>query len=171
MSINQKPHVHEIVICANIFVRKDDKYLMLKRSPLKKYAPGVVHPVGGKVDPNEDPFSAAQRELLEEAGVKVKNMKLEAVLTEIAPHVNEPWNWVIFHFSADYAFGDLKQTEEGELIWLTAEEILGKELFPSVRAVIKNILNPNDGIVFARLEYKDYKQINDETKIVNKCAV
>lgn len=171
MSINQNPHIHEIVICANIFVRKDGKYLMLRRSPLKKYAPGVVHPVGGKVDPNEDPFSAAQRELWEEAGIFVKDMKLEAVLTEITPHEGEPYNWVIFHFSADYASGEVKQTEEGELIWLTAEEILQQKLFPSLRTVIKNILDPNDGTVFARLEYKDFKEINDDTKIINKCSV
>ncbi|MDP3769879.1 MAG: NUDIX hydrolase, partial [bacterium] len=71
MAINTKPHVHNLVVCANIFVRKDGKYLLLKRSPEKKYAPSVIHPIGGKVDPNENPYTGAQRELFEEAGIKV----------------------------------------------------------------------------------------------------
>lgn len=50
MPINQEPNIHKLVICANIFVRKDGKYLLLKRSPKKKFAPGVVHPFGGKLD-------------------------------------------------------------------------------------------------------------------------
>lgn len=57
---------HKLVICANVFIRKDDKYLLLRRSPHKKYAPNYVHPVGGKVDLDEDPMEAGKRELLEE---------------------------------------------------------------------------------------------------------
>ena len=104
MPINQAPNVHQLIICANIFIRKDGKYLLLKRSEKKKYAPGFVHPFGGKVDINEDPFMGAQREVLEETGIKVKNMRLEAVLMEIAPVKSDIYkcNWLIFHFSADY---------------------------------------------------------------------
>lgn len=170
MAINQDPHIHNLVVCANVFVRKDNKYLLLKRSPMKKYAPDVIHPIGGKVDLDEDPYTAGQRELFEEAGIKVKNMRLEAVLTEIAPVKGEPYNWVIFHFSADYDSGEIKKTEEGELVWLTAEEIPQQKLFPSLRAVVENILNPNDGTVFARMEYTDQNEINGQTKIINKCA-
>lgn len=164
--MNQQPDIHELVICANIFVRKDGKFLMLKRSPKKKYAPGVVHPVGGKVDLNEDPYTAAVRELWEEAGVKVKNMRLEAVLTELKPIPDEPYNWMIFYFSGGYDSGELKKTEEGELVWLTAEEITKQKLFPSLRAVIDTILNPQEGTIFARLEYNDKNEIKEETKII-----
>jgi 8-oxo-dGTP diphosphatase len=169
MAINQKPNIHEIVACANIFVRKDDKYLLLKRSAQKNYAPNVVHPIGGKIDPNEDPFTAAQRELLEEAGIKVNNMRLEAVVMEIKPVPDEPYNWLIFHFSADYESGDMITTEEGEFVWLTAEEILKEQLFPSVREIIANILNPNDGTVFARIPYDEQARIVEDGKIINVC--
>src|ERR1700733_7447884 len=101
MPINNSPDIHEQVICANVFIRKGDKYLVLRRSPLKKYAPSVIHPVGGKVDIGENPFEAAIREVREEAGVEVKNVRLEAVLQEIEPLKGEPYNWLIFHFSAD----------------------------------------------------------------------
>jgi 8-oxo-dGTP pyrophosphatase MutT (NUDIX family) len=171
MAINQEPFIHNLVVCANMFVRKDDKYLLLKRSPLKKFAPNVTHPIGGKMDPDENPLIGAQRELLEEAGLKVKNVKLEAVLLEIAPHKRQGMlnNWLIFHFSGDYDSGELITTEEGEFVWLTEEEIIRQQLFPSLKEVIANILNPHDATVFATFEYNDNQQI--VAKKIDKCAL
>lgn len=172
MGVNQKPNIHELVICANVFVRKDGKYLLLKRSPLKTFAPNVVHPIGGKVDANENPFIGAQRELLEEAGIKVKNLKLEAVILEISPHKKEMGNnWLIFHFSGDYMSGDLIATDEGEFVWLSSEEIKKQDLFPSVRQLIENILNPGDSTVFATFEYDENGNIVESSKIINKCGL
>lgn len=170
MPINQAPHIHQLVICANVFVRKDGKYLMLARSPQKKYAPDVVHPIGGKLDPNENPYQCALRELFEEAGIQVKNVRLEAVLLEILPIPDEPNNWLIFHFSADWQSGKLKTTEEGEFVWLTASQIVKQKLFPSLRPVIKQILNPRAGAVFATMAYKNKNEIDKKSLVIDKCT-
>ncbi|MDD5146348.1 MAG: NUDIX domain-containing protein [Candidatus Pacebacteria bacterium] len=172
MAVNQEPHIHELVVCANIFVRKDDQYLLLRRSSEKKFAPNVVHPIGGKLDPNENPYLGAQRELLEEAGIKVSNMKLEAVILELSPHKKEmDNNWLIFHFSADYDSGELITTDEGEFVWLKADDIIKQDLFPSVRQIIENILNPDDGTIFATFEYNGDGKIIEATKRINGCSV
>lgn len=171
MAINTVPHIHNLVICANIFVRRDGKYLLLKRSAQKKYAPNVIHPIGGKMDPNENPYTAAQRELLEEAGIRVKNMRLEAVVMEIKPVRNEGENWLIFHFSADYESGELITSEEGEFVYLSVDEIPKHELFPSVRSIIQNILNPKDGTVFFTVTYDDAGRIVEEKNIIGLCSV
>lgn len=153
MTLNTKPHIHEQVVCANMFVRKGDKLLVIKRSPLKKYAPNYAHPIGGKVDKNENPYVCAQRELLEEAGITVKNIKLEAVFLEIQPEKDEPYNWLIFHFSGDYDSGTVKQTDEGKLIWLSAKELGQEKLFPSIKPVLHHILDKESGTLFATYEY------------------
>lgn len=158
MVINTQAQIHTLVICANIFIRKNERYLVLKRSPLKRYAPNVIHPVGGKVDLHEDPLIAAKREVLEEAGVLVSNIRLEAVLFELQPIKDAPENWMIFHFSGDYESGEVKETEEGELLLLSKEELLNADLFPSVKLVIENILNPHDGTVFVTIEWDDEKK-------------
>src|SRR4051812_49193324 len=131
MAINTQPDIHELVICANVFIHKDGKYLVLKRSEQKKYAPGVLHPVGGKVDLNENPYETAVREAREETGITVKDLNLRAVLLELKPLSDEPYNWVIYHFIGEYDSGDTIETEEGELQWLTADEIKQSNLFPS----------------------------------------
>ena len=169
--INTEPHIHENVVCANIFIRKDKKYVMLKRSEQKKYAPGFVHPFGGKLDPNENPYLGAQREVLEECGIKLKDMKLEAVILEITPHKGMKNDWLIFHFSADYESGEIEETEEGEILYLTNDEILKQNLFPSVRAIITNILNPNDGTVFATFAYDENGEIDESQSNINICKV
>lgn len=171
MPINTKPHVHKLVMCANIFVRKNGEYLLLRRSPKKRYAPNVIHPIGGKIDPDENPYLRAQRELLEEAGVKVKNMRLEAVILEIQPVKDADENWLIFHFSADYDSGELIKTEEGELLWIKTEDIPKQDLFPSVAPIINNILDPNDGTVFLTVAYDDNGKVVEKTKKVNVCVV
>lgn len=153
MAINSHPDIHKVVICANIFIKKDDKYLVLKRSEHKKYAPNVFHPVGGKVDLNENPYEATIRETKEETGITVANLRLRAVLLEIKPLSNEPYNWVIYHFIGDYESGKVTQTEEGELLWLTADEIKNSPLFPSVHNIIDNIFNLSEGTIFVTNEY------------------
>lgn len=171
MSVNQKPCLHQLVMCVNVFVRKDGKYLMLKRASGKAYAPDVVHPIGGKIEPDEAPFLAAQREVLEEAGIKIKNMRLEAVVLELKPYKTTEGNWLIFHFTADYDSGEIGETDEGELVLLNAKEILDQKLFPSIREIIGHILNPNDGTVFATFERDQEGKIVQKTKKIDVCPV
>ena len=158
-------------MCANMFVRKDGKILVLKRSEQKKIAPGFFHPAGGKVDQNEEPLRASKRELMEETGLTVKNIRLEAVVTEIEPHKpNE--NWLIFHYSGDYESGEIKQTLEGEFVWLTKEELTNCDnLFPSVKALIKYIVDENQGTAFASFIYTDCKTETAKLRDLEICAV
>lgn len=171
MPINTTPNIHHLILCANIFVRKDGQYLMIKRSHHKTHLPNYVHPIGGKVDSNEDPYLAAQREVLEEAGVTVKNMRLEAVVLEVKPVPGTQENWLIFHFSADYDSGELTTTEEGEFVLLDPSEITKQDLFPSVRAIIGHIINTKDGTTFLTIKYDEQGKLISESAIINICTV
>lgn len=155
MAVNSEINTHTIVMSANFIVKKDDKYLLLKRSPLKHVAPNVFHPPGGKIDSAEDPLKAAQRELLEESGLTAKNISFDAIVTDIHPKENTTYksNWLIFYFSGDYESGEVQKTDEGEFIWLTMEELLSQPMFPSFKAIVKNIFNPQIATTFARFEY------------------
>ena len=157
MSVNQKPNIQKLVVVSNVFIRKDGKYLLIKRSGKKKYAPGKIHPFGGKIDDNENPYDGAVREVKEETGVDIKNLKLEAVILEQTDEKDLPVNWLIFHFSADYASGEIIKTDEGKPVLLTEEELKSSDLFPSVRSIIDNILNPDDGTVFTTNSYHGFE--------------
>lgn len=170
MAVNTTPHTHTLIMCSNVFIRKDGKYLMLRRSDEKEFSPGFFHTVGGKVDPDEDPYTAAAREAEEETGFTIKNIKLEAVTSEILPIPGRNENWLGFYFSADYDSGDLRPTDEGELILIDETEIINQKLIPSIRAVLPHILNPHDGVVFLNMSYdKDGKSIPEKT-VLNICT-
>lgn len=156
--INKKPEIHNLVICANVFIRKDGKYLLMKRSKNKIAAPGKIHPFGGKLDKNENPYEGAIREIKEEVGIDIKNLKLEAVVLELINEKDSSVNWLIFHFSADYDKGEIIETEEGQIVHLTEEEIKSADLLPSVKSIIDHILNPNDGTVFTTNNYKGFEK-------------
>lgn len=168
--INQKPNVQNFVVCANVFIRKDGKYLLMKRSKDKKYAPGKIHPFGGKIDQDENPYQGAIREIKEEVGIDIHNLKLEAVILELTDEKELPVNWLVFYFSADYKSGNIKETEEGKAVYLTSDEIKSSNLFPSVKSIIDNILNPNDGTVFTTNKYHGFESGMKELS-KNVCVV
>jgi len=160
--MNQKPSVLPMIVCANVFIRKNGKYLLMKRSPNKKYAPNKIHPFGGKMDKDENPYVGAVREIREEVGIEIENLKLEAMVLELSPDKNIEADWMIFHFSADYKSGEVITSEEGEVVYLTPEEIKKAELFPSVKTIIDHILNPNDGTVFTTNSYGGFESGMEE---------
>lgn len=164
MPINTPLNVHKVIICANIIVRKDGKFLAIKRSLKKRVDPGITHFVGGKVELHENPFSAALRELREEVGITARNIRCEAVITEVHPP-STYGTWLVFYFSGDYNSGGIKTTDEGVLLWLTAEEIKKEKLIPAMRETINYILDPGQGTVFARFTYdKNYQILTKELK-------
>ena len=172
MPINTEAHIYKLVMCANVFIRKDGKWLMLKRSEEKKISPGYFHTVGGKVDPGEDPFTAAVREVKEEAGITIKNMRLEAVTFEVSPFDQiKDENWLCFYFSADYDSGEVMQTEEGELVLIDERDIPNQKLIPSIRVILHHILNPKDGTVFLKMRYDEKGDIVEAETITHLCAV
>lgn len=163
------PHIHQYIVCADVFIKRENRFLMIKRSAQKKYAPNVVAPIGGKVDRGENAYAAAIREVAEEAGVTIANLRLEAVKLEVQPYKHEPYDWLIFHFSADYVSGEPKQTWEGELLWMTPEEILAQDLFPSVRAIIQHLLDDRGGLVFCTNHFTDEKEPQISQHFIDIC--
>ena len=158
MKINTLPDIHELVICASILVVRDKKILMIRRSEEKVYLPGYVQPIGGKVDLNEDPLTAVRRELMEEAQIEVENLHLKAIVTEVKSKIDKEYstNWQIFHFVGNYMEkkdNTIGKTEEGELVWLTLEEIKKEKIADSIRAIIEELLDKSSKLVFAKYTY------------------
>ncbi len=150
--------VHHQIICSNVFIRKGDKFLLIRRSASKRYAPGIVHPVGGKVNQDENPYEAAKREALEETGLSVRDLRLEAVLLDIKPVLDEPYNWLVYHFSGEPDSGSMHETDEGELVWLTREELLKQSLHPSIQPIIDKILDGSVGTIFVTNQYDEARK-------------
>ncbi len=158
------------VICSNVFVKKENKFLMLKRSSKKNILPAILHPIGGKVDKFETPIKAMHRELFEETGLKVRNVQLKAILFEVVLEKSEkePYDWMNYYFVADYIEDDVVNSDEGEFLWLDLDEIKNESILPSIRATIELMLDSKASTLFAKFEYdKNDNIVNKELEILN----
>lgn len=112
-----------IAVTLECFIQKDGKYLMLQRDSDKRIMPGVWMAPGGKREFNEGLFACTRREVYEETGLRIKNLRIKAAGNAYLRDLDQEF---YFHFVfADYAGGRLtKNCPEGKLAWLLPSEIL-----------------------------------------------
>jgi len=143
-----------ITVTLECFIKKDGKYLMLHRGKHKRIMPDVWMAPGGHLEFNEGLFECARREIKEETGLSINNLKVKAVGTAYLKDLNQE---LFFHFlTADYAGGELVQNpKDGELVWLTPQDIAK---LPTLLAEIKKILpypfKNNDEIISYKAFYE-----------------
>jgi len=98
---------------AMVVLQNEDRFLLLKRS--KEPNAGRYVPVGGKLDPCEDPHSAAIRETREETGLYIKQLRYGGVLIESSPTA---YNWQCNIYLARIPHIAPPPCDEGELEWI-----------------------------------------------------
>ncbi|MFC1727376.1 NUDIX domain-containing protein [Patescibacteria group bacterium] len=131
------------------FIKKGEKYLMLHRSEHKKILPGIWIAPGGRKKFKEGVFECARRELLEETGVKIKNIRLRAIGIGHSPAFDENREFCNYILVADYAGGKAKKKDdEGKLEWLTEAEIKNlQSLFSEDRKLLPYIFDDDKKVV------------------------
>ena len=99
-----------------VFSLDKSKMLMCKR--VKDPYKGLYNMVGGKIEPNEDGFSAAYRELFEESGITGKDIRLVHLMD-----FSYPLDECYVEVYAGRLFHDVELREEkNPLLWLSADE-------------------------------------------------
>ena len=101
-----------------IVLRHQSNFLLLKR--IKAPHIGKYVPVGGKLDPYEDPYTAALRELHEETGLQLNSLKYGGVLIESSP---TKYNWQCNIYIADIDYITPPYCNEGTLEWIAFEQV------------------------------------------------
>ena len=143
-----------ISVTLQCFVQKDGKYLMLHRNPDKRIMPNVWMAPGGHRELGEGLFECARREVMEETGLKIKNLRIK--VTGVA-HLKDINQEIYFHFlTADYAGGELKQNpDDGKLAWVTPEEIPKlNNLLSELREVLPHIFNDKSNVISYKAVYE-----------------
>lgn len=108
-----------------IFIQKDDKILLMKRGRKDSFGYGKINGLGGHIEKGEEPYEAALREIREEAQIHISDLEMTTMLfidIRVSPGI------LVFVFKAQYEGGDFKSSDEGDLCWLTREEISKNEM-------------------------------------------
>jgi len=130
---------------AGAFLKKDGKYLLMQRSPNRKFAPNIWSCIGGHMEADEinDPYKACLREIEEETGIKkenIFNLKLRYIIIRQKENILKQ----SFVYFGNTNIDEFKETEEGKLYWIKREELLNKEYTMTFTEMMKHyILTPD----------------------------
>ena len=127
------------VIIGNVCFIKDEKnnkILLLKRNrePMQNMLTGI----GGKTDFEEDINSSCVREVKEETGLNVNDIKLKGIIKTILD--GNTSSWLLFVYTAENFNGELINCNEGELMWIDLDKIYSYDLIGFIKKILPSIL-------------------------------
>lgn len=119
-TINNTRTRYSLVPRTLVFIRNGDRFLLIHKKKKDSYGFGKLNGVGGHIERGEDPYGSVRREILEETGLKVDRLDMTAILFI---DTNESPGIEVFLFGAEYVGGELRGSDEGNLIWMSIDEI------------------------------------------------
>ncbi len=137
------------------FVTNGADVLLLRGAPDKRIWPNLYNGVGGHVMPEEDVRAAAAREIREEAGLLVEDLRLRGVIN--IP-VEEPNTGImVFVFTATSPDRAVRASEEGVPEWVPADSVPELELVEDLPVILPKVLamEAEDPPFFALYQYDE----------------
>lgn len=137
MFMNERPKVG-----VGVIVVKDDKVLLGKRK--NSHGEGDWSFPGGHLEYNETWEECASREVMEETGIRLKNIRFGAVTNDIFK--KEGKHYITIFMLSDYALGEVKVKEPEKCEkweWFSWGQ-LPKPLFLPIENLLKKEFNPKN---------------------------
>jgi 8-oxo-dGTP diphosphatase len=135
------------------FITHGDDVLLLHGAPEKHIWPGQYNGVGGHVRSDEDVFSAAQREIQEETGLQVCDLRLRGIIN--IPVDVQDKGVFLFVFTATADRRDVCASEEGTPQWIPRGEVDRLDLVEDLPTLLPRVLTmqPDDPPFYALYTY------------------
>jgi 8-oxo-dGTP diphosphatase len=116
------------------FITHGDDILLLKRALHKRVFPGQYNGVGGHIERDEDPLSGAIREMHEETGLDITNVRFRGMI-----HVDadaESSGIIVFVVTAEATSRAFTNSDEGTLAWVPRDQVLDLPLVEDLPILI-----------------------------------
>ena len=112
---------------------------------------GLYNAPGGKIEADEDPYEACLRELHEETGLRVRELRLRAILTVLTRTTGA--QWLLFVFVAERPTGpaDTIATDEGDLRWVPIDEIPKLPVPSDLPLITPYLFGPPHGVLMGKI--------------------
>ena len=138
------------------FVTHGDDVLLLRGAPTKRLWPNKYNGAGGHVEPDEDVRSAALREIHEETGLEVRDLRLRGVIN-LPVDTEDNTGIMVFIFTAAAETREVQPSEEGTLEWVPRERLLALDLVEDLPTLLPRVLamKANDPPFFAHYRYDE----------------
>jgi 8-oxo-dGTP diphosphatase len=136
------------------FVTNGDDVLLLKRAAHKRVFPNQYNGLGGHIERDEDVLTSARREIREEAGLNVRDVRLRAVYNIDA---KEQTGVMLFIFTAISDERDVIDSDEGTLHWIPRGQVLNYDLVEDLPFILPRVLDmgATEPPLFVHVSYDD----------------
>lgn len=103
---------------------------------------------GGHVENSESLTAAVIREVKEETGLDIKNIKPCGIIDWY--HTDDPERWMVFLYSTrDYSGELLDKTREGKVFWMKLDEFQKAKKAPDMDTYLELFMNDNINEAYA----------------------
>ncbi len=130
------PRFEQVELTNVCLLHRDGKYLLQNRVSSDWH--GYALP-GGHVEPNESIVESVRREMKEETGLDVINPRL----CGIKQFPKNGGRYLVFLFEATEFSGELRSSDEGEMRWLSREQLKSVKTVDDLELLIDTMLDPN----------------------------
>ena len=130
------PRFEQVELTNVCLLHRDGKYLLQDRVSSDWH--GYALP-GGHVEPNESIVESVRREMKEETGLDVINPRL----CGIKQFPKNGGRYLVFLFEATEFSGELRSSDEGEMRWLSREQLKSVKTVDDLELLIDTMLDPN----------------------------
>ncbi len=143
------------VLC---FITHGNDVLLIKGAPTKRFWANKYNGLGGHVERDEDVYTAALREIREESGLAVFNIRLRGLINIDA---GEPSGIMLFVFTAQAASTHVRPSTEGALEWVPQNCLPASDLVQDLTTLLPRALAMREGDkpFFAHYTYNDQDEL------------
>lgn len=141
-----------MILSTVCYIEKDNKYLMLHRTK-KEHDVNKDKwiGVGGKFEKDESPEECILREVIEETGLSLLNIKLRCIVTYVSNTFDTEYMYV---FTSDKFEGEVLKCSEGDLKWIDKDKILNLNIWEGDKIFLEKI-NNNDNFFTVKFIYEN----------------
>jgi len=144
---------YAVIPRVNCFLRHGRDVLLLKGAPDKRIWAGRYNGIGGHVERDEDPLAAARREIREEAGLEVQELRLGGIVhvgLSAGPGV------LMLLFTGEAPTREVRASAEGTLEWVDPRRIADLPVVEDLPILLPRLLDaPADAPPFLARSYYD----------------
>lgn len=132
---------HVVVPRTLIFITHGREVLLLRGAPTKRIWPGKLNGIGGHIEPHEDVYTSARREIREETGLEVEALTLRGVL-HIARPDRDP-GVLLMVFTGEALSKEVRASPEGEALWYPLDALPQENLVQDLPLLLPRLFGPD----------------------------